>query len=212
MSHYWIPPSPYLCDVIYANLANFRIHFKLLGGSVALDKVDVSHKLFWLSGTYSIIQMGLNLQINIILIYKSRNYSIYEWDLQSAVNWSFTVPDIVDSESDFLKLFRPIFTGVTNFFLFRICWRVETEPNPFEEPAKNIFTQQLSSMFLFLWLNAVPKKALVTSLCMQSHFSEKRGKYHCDKSARLKRKILRKVNKRIKESVDKRISWQEQKE
>ena len=35
---------------------------------------------FGLSRTYSIIQMGLYLQVNIILvIYKSRNYSIYEW-------------------------------------------------------------------------------------------------------------------------------------
>ena len=30
--------------VIYANLANFRVLLKLLGGYVALDKVDVSHK------------------------------------------------------------------------------------------------------------------------------------------------------------------------
>ena len=30
--------------IIHANLANFRILLKLLGGSVALDKVDVSHK------------------------------------------------------------------------------------------------------------------------------------------------------------------------
>ena len=29
---------------INANLANFRVFLKLLGGFVALDKVDVSHK------------------------------------------------------------------------------------------------------------------------------------------------------------------------
>ena len=31
-------------ETVYANLANFRVLLKLLGGSVALDKVDVSHK------------------------------------------------------------------------------------------------------------------------------------------------------------------------
>ena len=30
--------------IIHANLANFRFFLKLLGGFVALDKVDVSHK------------------------------------------------------------------------------------------------------------------------------------------------------------------------
>ena len=29
---------------IHANLANFRVLLELLGGSVALDMVDVSHK------------------------------------------------------------------------------------------------------------------------------------------------------------------------
>ena len=38
-------------------------------------------------------------------------------------------------------------------------------------------------ILIFYYLTLQQNHALETSFCMQLHFSEKRGKYHCDVSA-----------------------------
>ena len=52
--------------------------------------------------------------------------------------------------------------------------------------AKSVFCFRVIAflmILLFYYLTPLQNQAPVTSLCMQLHFSEERGKYHCDESA-----------------------------
>ena len=61
---------------MYANLAYFRGFLNLMRKVAHLQVVVVVTKAVW---AYSIIQMDLYLQVNIIfVIYKSRNYNMYK--------------------------------------------------------------------------------------------------------------------------------------
>ena len=56
---------------------------------------------------------------------------------------------------------------------------------------------------LFYYLAMQQNEVLMTSLGMQLHFSEKRGKYHCYRECTTcaqKRKVLRKVKQHWRES------------